>query len=344
MRTFVPLAKEYTNQVVGGWYLSEKLDGQRCLWDGGISRGLPVSDVPWANVDKEDRLNSERISSGLWTRYGHPIIAPDFWLDQLPNIPLDGELYLGRGMFQGLRSIISRLEPYGPDWERVSFLVFDSPSYSEIFENGKINEPNFKKTINVSMLDKFIEAGKVNATSPKPFEVKLRYLAVKLANLDFASLHVQEKLPYEDLVAKEIIDNRLEEVLGLGGEGLMLRESTSFWLPKRSDSLLKVKELKDSEATVVGYRAAEIGKLHGLMGSLIVQFRRIQFELSGFTDEERCLSAEATHWAKSCPGKVLPTSFGSASKHFPLHSQVTFKYRELTNDGIPREARYLRKV
>ena len=98
-RSFVQLAKEidYKKNSLGGNYLSEKLDGQRGLWDGGITRGMPIRAVPWANVEKEDRLVEDRISTGLWSRYGHPIQAPDWWLDNLPNIPLDGELYLGRG-------------------------------------------------------------------------------------------------------------------------------------------------------------------------------------------------------------------------------------------------------
>ena len=35
---------------VAGWFISEKLDGTRCFWDGGMSRGVRTEDVPWASV------------------------------------------------------------------------------------------------------------------------------------------------------------------------------------------------------------------------------------------------------------------------------------------------------
>ena len=43
-REFVQLAQVYDPKKHGiaGWFVSEKLDGMRCLWDGGITRGLPV--------------------------------------------------------------------------------------------------------------------------------------------------------------------------------------------------------------------------------------------------------------------------------------------------------------
>ena len=37
----------------------------------------------------------------------------------------------------------------------------------------------------------------------------------------------------------------------------------------------------------------------------------------------------------------MPTCF--EGQHFRIGQTVTFVYRELTDDGIPKEARYLRK-
>ena len=51
-REFLQLADHYNphKHNVAGWFVSEKLDGQRCFWDGGISRGLPTEQVPWASI------------------------------------------------------------------------------------------------------------------------------------------------------------------------------------------------------------------------------------------------------------------------------------------------------
>jgi DNA ligase-1 len=86
--------------------------------------------------------------------------------------------------------------------------------------------------------------------------------------------------------------------------------------------LLKVKPSRDSEATVVGYTWGK-GKLEGLMGSMLVDWEGIQFELSGFTNEERVIHC----------------------KHYEadIRETVSFKYRELTDDGKPKEARYWRE-
>ena len=108
-REFLRLAKPYKPKKhnVHGWFLSEKLDGQRCLWDGGVTRGMALKDVPFANLSNTHRLISE--ATGLWSRYGNVMRAPEFFLDLLPhNICLDGELYLAPGCFQETRSIGSK--------------------------------------------------------------------------------------------------------------------------------------------------------------------------------------------------------------------------------------------
>ena len=51
-REFLQLADHYdpAKHNVAGWFISEKLDGTRCFWDGGLSRGLPTDSIPWASV------------------------------------------------------------------------------------------------------------------------------------------------------------------------------------------------------------------------------------------------------------------------------------------------------
>ena len=77
-----------------GWMLSEKLDGIRAIWDG------------------------EKFMS----REGNPIVAPDWFVVDLPKCRLDGELWMGRGTFD---TLVSRLQTKGGDWSGVKFMVFD---------------------------------------------------------------------------------------------------------------------------------------------------------------------------------------------------------------------------
>ncbi len=59
-REFLQLAHVFdpSKHTIAGWFMSEKLDGMRCFWDGGITRGMFARDVPFANVAKDDRYIS----------------------------------------------------------------------------------------------------------------------------------------------------------------------------------------------------------------------------------------------------------------------------------------------
>ncbi len=51
-RELLQLAHNYKpdKHKIAGWYISEKLDGTRCFWDGGLSRDVPTDQVPWASI------------------------------------------------------------------------------------------------------------------------------------------------------------------------------------------------------------------------------------------------------------------------------------------------------
>lgn len=80
---------------VRGWIVQEKLDGWRALWDG----------------------------KRLLTRQGLPYNAPQWFLDSLPaGVPLDGELYAGRGNMRKIAGIVAG------DWLGLGFVAFDAPT------------------------------------------------------------------------------------------------------------------------------------------------------------------------------------------------------------------------
>lgn len=338
------LAHKYNpaKHSIGGWYLSEKLDGQRCFWDGGISRGKLKSDIYWANTAKDSRYVDTQYATGLWSRYGNVIHAPDEWLDKLPKMPLDGELYLPYDR-QTLRTIIARLDPNPNEWREVFYYVFDIPCMSVMLKEGEIKTTNFKKVLKPDL--KFDDR-------PEDFRHNYKILC-DLEESPYIRVVDQQKLPMQTNLAEEMIREELEAVTNMGGEGVMLRNPDSYWVPWRTHDLVKVKKLSDMEGTVIGYttgRETELGsKLLGKMGALILRLDNGKtMELSGFTDLERELECttgfgcrEATDWAVANPGGMLPDEY--QARAFPRGTRVTFRYRGMSNDGIPQEARYWRK-
>ena len=349
-REFLMLAHKYEPGKYGiaNWLMSDKLDGVRAFWDGGLTRGMSAIVVPWANVEKDSRLLTERYATGLWTRYGHPIHAPRWWLDRLPPIPLDGELWAGVSSFQRVVSITKCLIP-GPEWRSIKYMVFDSPSLDTVFADGEIKVTNYKKVLR-DCASQFGSRWSSNKDL-RSFERTLSLLETLDQNETF-QVHRQEVLPFSTSQAIARVSDRLDEVTSAGGEGLMLRAPHSLWTPARAHTLLKVKGLHDMEGTVVGCthgRRTELGsKLLGKMGALILKLDSgVRLELSGFTDEERALTTadgdvvKAREFAEAHPGEDAPLWI--LPSKFPIDSRVTFRYRELSDDGVPKEARYLRR-
>jgi len=104
----------------------------------------------------------------------------------------------------------------------------------------------------------------------------------------------------------------LARVEALGGEGLMLRRPGSKYEVGRSQSLLKVKTFHDAEARVIGH-APGTGKHKGRLGALVVELADgTKFNVgTGFSDAER----------------ESPPAIGAI---------ITFRYQELSDDGVPR--------
>lgn len=340
-RELAMLAKDYSKDRdrAGGMYLSEKMDGMRCLWLPA-TRGLRVGAIPFANMEKDLR---NHLASGLWSRYGKPIFAPDWFLVGFPAYPLDGELWAGRQRFDEVMSYVKKLEPIEAEWMQIRYCVFDAPLYKTVFQTGNISGPQYTKRIKLE--DNLLALGiEAEAGEQQIFDFSYRILKRDLIETNFLKLHPQEVTPFVTSTAVELIEQRLNEVTDAKGEGLILRHPASAWEPVRSKFMLKAKKLKDAEARVVGYRAGQ-GKYLGMLGSLTVRWEHGQFELSGFTDAERQLSSAWYTWATINPGELLPLSQfpDMPSSVFPLNAIVTFRYRELTPDKMPKEGRYLRK-
>jgi DNA ligase-1 len=159
-------------------------------------------------------------------------------------------------------------------------------------------------------------------------------------------LHRQKRLPINVEDARQAVEDELQAVLDRGGEGVILRNPDSPWLPKRVPTLLKYKPFDDDEGILVGFtsgRKTDKGsKFLGRIGALILDYNGKRLELSGMAHELREFATEAAvKTAKKFPGANMPAWV--CAKHFQIGQEITFKYRELSDDGIPKEARFWRK-
>jgi DNA ligase-1 len=368
-REFLQLADTYdpAKHNIAGFYISEKLDGTRCFWDGGISRGEPTASVPWANVvdpktgEKKGKIKGR--STGLWSRYGNPIMAPDSFLNALPSCPLDGELWAGRGKFQLCRSICAGDEP-DPRFNQISYAVYSSPSLMHVFRTGLIKNTNmvldvqfedFEKYV-LMRLDKFGGDYRELVGGKATFEEELLFLREAIeSQSDQCFLHKQVKLPGDEDAAKTFANEYLDKMLDLGAEGCVIRDGSAIWTPKRHKGLLKFKPYEDAEAKVIGYVCGKEGKQGNVLGKIgalkvrsISLKKNVEFEIgSGLTFADReFATAEMTALAAKNPGEACGPGTNGAhmqGKVIRIGDTITFKYRELSDDGIPKEGRYWRR-
>jgi DNA ligase-1 len=182
------LAERWQSDVdLAGWWMSEKLDGVRAYWNG-----------------------REFIS-----RLGNLYHAPDWFTAGLPNVPLDGELWIDRKKFQRTVSIVKRQDK-SDHWNEVTFVVFDAPLADGLFEQR---------------MDFFTDCLRQH----KP---------------PHARAHKHQRCQSIDHLKVE-----LAKVEALGGEGLMLRKPGTRYEAGRSATLLKVKNFHDAEARVLKHLA-----------------------------------------------------------------------------------------
>lgn len=239
---------------------------------------LPAIDPSgWWMSEKLDGVRAWWNGKGFVSRLGNPYLAPDWFIAGLPDFPLDGELWLGRKQFQRCVSIVRR-QDRSPAWQDIRFLVFDTPAIDE------------------------------------PFELRQTQCQAWFARQapQYAEFH-----PHEICNGKDHLDEELQRIEALGGEGLMLREPGSHYVAGRSTTLLKVKSFLDAEARVIGY-VKGAGRHLGRVGALEVELPNgTRFSVgTGLSDAERADPP-------------------------PLGSIIGVRYQELSDDGVPRFPSYL---
>lgn len=216
------LANNFRTDIqLADYWVSEKLDGVRGYWDG----------------------------EKLLTRGGEPIHAPQWFTAGWPNVPLDGELWAGRGRFSRTVSAVRQTQPGNAAWREVRFRLFDLPDHPGDFS------------------ERDVELGRIVTAIDQPW---VQHVAQFKVN---------------DLVE---LQAALARVVKQGGEGLMLHRGASHYRAERNDDLLKLKPYQDAEARVVGHLPGK-GKYAGMLGALEVETAEgLRFRLgSGLSDTER---------------------------------------------------------
>jgi DNA ligase-1 len=253
------LAKVYHPGInLADYWVSEKYDGLRGYWDG----------------------------QQLFTRGGERVHAPAWFTAGWPTVPLDGELWAGRGRFAQASSTVRQQVPDDAAWRGIRFMVFDMPAHGGPFTD-RITALN--ATVEKLAQPWVVAAAQTRATSHAALQAQMR------------------------------------RVVKAGGEGLMLHRGASLYTATRNGDLLKVKPHEDAEARVLGYQAGQ-GKYSGMVGALLVETVAsgnaaepgVRFKIgTGLTDAQR----------RDPP---------------PVGSVVTYRYRGLTDAGVPRFASFVR--
>jgi DNA ligase-1 len=221
-----------------------------------------------------------------------------------------------RAYWDGAR-FVSRLgnEYFAPDWFVASLPPV--PLDGELWAGRK----KFQRAVSIARRqdrsDDWRELTYVVFDAPAvdaPFEQRLAHVqqALDTHRPAHARWH-----PHERCIGLDHLRAELARVEALGGEGLMMRQPSSKYEIGRSWTLRKVKTFHDAEARVTAHvRGA--GRHDGRLGSLSCEMPDgTVFNVgTGLSDAER-------------------------NDPPPVGSIITYRYQELSNDGVPRFPSYV---
>ncbi len=182
-------ANIYHDQNISGWFMSEKLDGIRGYWNG----------------------------QKLMTKKGYQINVPKYFINNFPPFELDGELWIKRGAFEDIQSIVMDSEP-SLDWKKITFNVFEVPNA----------EGNFTQRLNKAK-DWF----EVHSNN------RVKFIKQTLCN------------------SREALMSFLKVIDSKGGEGVIVKDPNLTYFKGRSSNILKVKKFHDMEGEVISINTGE---------------------------------------------------------------------------------------
>lgn len=325
-----------------GWYMSEKLDGLRAMWDGSVI---------------------------ITTSGSVPNFIPDWFKEILPpGIAIDGEIWMGRDMFSGTNGVsgIFSIKP-GPKasytiekaelkWLDISYNVFDIPNYDVIFESR------------MDILKKVVQI----RTEFWP-EIQKKYYDKYITNMPKVAEKIMKKECPIKFAEQILIENSqhfqefFQTILEKKGEGLIVRKAGSKYEGKRSTSSIKFKQIDDAECKVIEIipgtsgskydRVIEdkFGNKHPVLGAIkcirtdslgnpiLKDGKEIMFKIgTGFSDEFR-----ENYWNPEKPEyyiiNQINNKYNQINQINQISAIITFTYMKINEDsGTPREPRFFR--
>ncbi len=203
------------------YLVSEKFDGVRAQWDG----------------------------KNLYFRSGKIIVAPKWFLERLPKVHLDGELWMGRRRFDEVSAAVRKDIPDNEQWKEIKYMIFELPFAKGDFES---RVTMIEDIVKATQWDQLVVVEQFSVDNPEELLLKLK-----------------------DITAK-------------GAEGLMLHRKNAMYMTGRADALFKYKLIYDAEATIIGYTDGK-GKYEGKVGAFVVESEHgIVFKIgSGLSDNVR---------------------------------------------------------
>ena len=232
----------------------------------------------WLMSEKLDGVRGFWDGKQLHSKNGRLLYPPEAFIAGLPAFPLEGELWGGRGSFEQTAGIVMRQQPHD-GWLLLKFAIFDVPQ------------------------------------APGGFTQRIDRARDWFTKHPSAYAFVIAQIPVRD---QAHLQQELQRVEHLGGEGLIVRRPGAGYAAGRSAEILKVKQYQDAEATVLAHLPGQ-GKHTGRLGALLVALDNgTQFRIgNGFSDAER---------------EAPP----------PVGTRVTFKHYGYYRSGLPKFPSYLR--
>lgn len=290
------LAKEYVKGIKApkndpdclppiGWFVSEKFDGYRARYMG------------------------EEPEKVFLSRQNKLFYSPQWFKDAMPDVNLDGELWVGRDNFQEM-GVVRQKNPAEDGWTTVQYLVYDLPDVDEPFH------------VRTKMLEEIVKE------AHQSWNEKRNTLPEKFHPLECPLVYTQQT----KIRSHSHLESVYQEIIKQGGEGVMIKHPESIYEDKRSNYMLKYKPSFDEEAIIIDYKEGK-GKYKGMLGGFICKplinkdtyhivdpNEHHEFAISGMDDEVR-ESYKQTH---------------------PIGTVISYEHSGKTGSGKPRFARYLR--
>ncbi len=272
-------------------------------------------------AEEESRLGRKLRQDEKAKLFGPPIMKA-LALKDFPDLDVTGywsseKLDGVRAYWDGQDFITSQGNVYrAPDWFKAG--LPDHPLDGELWMGRKM----LQRTISVvksGPSDRWKDATYLvfdHPAHPGTYEERQGLLQDLERDSECKYLRVVKQTPVGSAAHLRVL---LDEVLALGGEGLMLCKPGGLYVGTRSrtENILKVKQFTDAEAVVIAHTPGK-GKHKGRLGGLEVRMP---------------------------DGKTFSVGSGikdSLRKNPPkIGAKITYRFTEMTNDGIPKCASFV---